>query len=129
MVRTSNGTSSSGGDGAVWRVEGQLALSRSIGDFDYDGVLSRVPHIDVRSLRRAENPEAAHYRYLILASDGLWDVMSEAEAVAFLEERAAEMRRGLQGKGEEGEAEAGGGMGGPGLDYHVLARALTWEVR
>lgn len=133
VVRTSNGTagsSSSSGSGDVWRVEGQLALSRSIGDVYYDAVLSRAPHVTARSLRADENPEAAHYRYLILASDGLWDVMSNAEAVAFLEERAREMRGALRrGGGGEGEGGDGGGMGGPGLDYHVLARALTWEVR
>lgn len=108
-------------------MEGQLALSRSIGDFDYDTVLSRVPHVAVRSLRLKENPEAAHYRYLILASDGLWDVMSNAEAVAFLEERAREMRAARRrGQGEEDGNDRG--MGGIDLDYHVLARALTWEA-
>lgn len=137
VVRTSNGTTTAtttspptttnpSGAGGVWRVEGKLALSRSIGDFDYDPYLSRVPHVAVRSLRREENPEARFYRYLILASDGLWDVMSNAEAVAFLEERATEMRRAQgEGGGEGGER----GIGGPDLDYHVLARALTWEVR
>lgn len=136
VIRTSNGTTATttttsttdpgSGNGGVWRVEGKLALSRSIGDFDYDPYLARVPHVAVRSLRREENPEARFYRYLILASDGLWDVMSNAEAVAFLEERATEMRRarGLQGEGEEER-----GMGGPDLEYHLLARALTWEVR
>jgi serine/threonine protein phosphatase PrpC len=91
----------------VWRVDGQLALSRSIGDFKYDHLLSREPHVTVERL-------GPHTEFLILASDGLWDVISNEEAVELVRERAADMRRDMRG---------------PHLDYHTLARDLTWEVR
>lgn len=61
------------------RVGGQLSVSRSLGDHHLKSSgLSAVP--DVTS------HEAAGDRALIIASDGLWDVMEDEEARSVLEE-------------------------------------------
>ncbi|OEU14926.1 protein serine/threonine phosphatase 2C [Fragilariopsis cylindrus CCMP1102] len=61
--------------GGIPRVNGILAVTRSIGDADLAPVLSREPHVLV--LDRSEIRELCGS----LASDGLWDVMSNQEAV------------------------------------------------
>jgi serine/threonine protein phosphatase PrpC len=70
------------------RINGVLAITRSIGDAPFASVLSRVPHVvsmtrgEVRAMcghganqGRGETP-----CFIILASDGLWDVVSNQEA-------------------------------------------------
>jgi len=58
-------------------------MSRSLGDFwsfsptTMKYVISAIPDVSVRPI----NPEDI---FLILASDGLWDVMSPEEAVKFI---------------------------------------------
>ncbi|KAG8180839.1 hypothetical protein JTE90_005925 [Oedothorax gibbosus] len=64
----------------VWRVAGILATSRALGDFplkDRNLVIARpdILTFDLATLRP---------RFMILASDGLWDTMSNEEAVAHL---------------------------------------------
>jgi serine/threonine protein phosphatase PrpC len=67
------------------RVNGTLAITRSIGDAALASMLSRKPH--VTSMKRDEIQElcgsmhAAIPCFVILASDGLWDVMTNQEAV------------------------------------------------
>lgn len=53
----------------VWRVEGVLAVSRAIGDRPFKEYVIGKPEV-IRHKRCYENDE-----YLVLASDGLWDVM------------------------------------------------------
>jgi serine/threonine protein phosphatase PrpC len=66
------------------RVEGKLVVTRSIGDFNLSSI-SQKP--DVLSLRRDEimamcgNPPDDSLCFVILASDGLWDVLTNIEAV------------------------------------------------
>ena len=61
----------------TWRVNGSLAVSRSIGDPQYMGIV--IP-----------NPETAEYEltpgheFLVLASDGVWDVFTHQEAVEYI---------------------------------------------
>jgi protein phosphatase 1L len=138
----------------VWRLEGELALSRSLGDFQYDRFLSRDPHISLFSLAHGKGGREGGreggrggYRYLVLASDGLWDVMSNEDVVAFVDEKMSEVlrkggREGMAQAGIEGESQCGeggegregsegrgsGGLEGWGVDWHALARALTWEA-
>jgi serine/threonine protein phosphatase PrpC len=121
-----------------------------MGDFLYDGLLSREPHISLISLgggrEGGREGERAKYRYLVLASDGLWDVMSNEEVVAFLKMKMEEEEEEEEEEGEEEEEEEEGGEeeveeeveggreGGRGgrrrkrVDWHALARALTWEA-
>ena len=58
----------------IWRVDG-YALSRAVGDLDAVP-LSAIVEFD-------EYP-IAQYDYIVLASDGLWDVMSSQEVVTFI---------------------------------------------
>ncbi|KAK7812048.1 putative protein phosphatase 2c 25 [Quercus suber] len=58
----------------VWRIQGSLAVSRGIGDRHLKQWVIAEP--DTKVLRII--PE---YEFLILASDGLWDKVSNQEAV------------------------------------------------
>lgn len=60
--------------GDVPRVNGQLAVARAFGDENLKAHLSSEP--DVRNVRVDSNTQ-----FVILASDGLWKVMSNEEAV------------------------------------------------
>ena len=86
-ARGGNVTSSKGG---LQRVNGTLAITRSIGDANLAPVLSRVPHVLVLSHDEVrkwcgkdtfDEPTIDIPCFVILASDGLWDVMSNNEAV------------------------------------------------
>lgn len=60
----------------IWRVLGELAVSRAIGDKRYRPLV--IPDPEVKRLRfdRTLN------RFFIIATDGLWDVVKNAEANA-----------------------------------------------
>lgn len=53
------------------RLFGQLALSRSFGDCPYSSFLSVEPHIFTVQLNKQ------YHRYLIVASDGVWDFVGD----------------------------------------------------
>jgi len=59
----------------VWRVQGVLAVSRAIGDRLLKPLVPGTPEVIAH---RIEEGDA----FLILATDGLWDVMSNEEAAA-----------------------------------------------
>ena len=63
----------------VPRVIGELAVSRSIGDKRYHPYV--IPHPDV--MYYTLNPGSTH-SYLVLATDGLWDVMNSDEVGDFV---------------------------------------------
>jgi serine/threonine protein phosphatase PrpC len=80
--------------GHTARVNGTLAITRSIGDANLAHVLSREPHVrafdrselrelcgDLGGLDRTRETNRPIPCFAILASDGLWDVMSNQEAV------------------------------------------------
>jgi len=78
----------------VYRVGGVLAITRSIGDERLSSFLSRVPH--VVSFTKQEIQDACGNNdvqtmpcFLILASDGLWDVVSNQDAVDMVAEVVA----------------------------------------
>ncbi|KAK4771182.1 hypothetical protein SAY87_031714 [Trapa incisa] len=60
--------------GDVPRVDGQLAVSRAFGDKSLKEHLSSEPHVVVEEIDD-------HTDLIVLASDGLWKVMSNQEAV------------------------------------------------
>lgn len=64
----------------VWRVGGILAVSRALGDayLKKVGWLTATPDVFVIDLKRLP------IQYVIMASDGLWDVFSSQEAVEFV---------------------------------------------
>jgi len=75
--------------GGIDRVNGSLAVSRSLGDAKLASFLSRTPHVfamtkeEARDICGKGKTEEDHSLpcFIILASDGLWDVMSNQEAV------------------------------------------------
>jgi protein phosphatase 1L len=59
----------------TWRVEGVLSVSRSIGDQRFKKLVPALPDVHEEAL------DPAHDELLILATDGLWNVMSNQQAV------------------------------------------------
>lgn len=67
----------------VWRVRG-LAMSRCLGDYDLkldQNIIIATPDIFTFDLKQH------HPMFMILASDGLWDVMTSQYAVNFIKDR------------------------------------------
>lgn len=67
------------------RVNGMLALSRALGDFEYksnkivhakDQVVSPFPDVKIE-------PITSDTQYILLACDGIWDVMTSQQAIDF----------------------------------------------
>lgn len=78
------------------RVNGNLALSRAIGDFEF----KQNPHLDAESQivtafpdvekRELEIGKDKPMEFLVLACDGIWDVMSNQDVVNFCRRLIAE---------------------------------------
>ena len=60
-----------------WRVQGILALSREIGDVSLQPLISCEPEIIEKELNNDDE-------YLVLASDGVWDVLSNEQVAKLL---------------------------------------------
>ncbi|XP_077536486.1 protein phosphatase alphabet isoform X2 [Haemaphysalis longicornis] len=76
-----------GGSVMIQRVNGSLAVSRALGDFEYKQVAGRGPCEQLVSPEpevtvQARDPEADEF--LVLACDGIWDVMSNEELCHFV---------------------------------------------
>ena len=78
-----------GGFVSEGRVNGSLALSRALGDFEYkrnkdlsekEQAVTAFPEIREFELREGDE-------FMILACDGIWDVMSSQDCVTFVRER------------------------------------------
>jgi serine/threonine protein phosphatase PrpC len=61
----------------VPRVNGILAVSRAFGDRNMRGAINAEPELTLHSLERGDN-------FLLLATDGLWDVMSSSDACSIV---------------------------------------------
>uniref|UniRef100_A0AAV1U655 Uncharacterized protein n=1 Tax=Peronospora matthiolae TaxID=2874970 RepID=A0AAV1U655_9STRA len=66
----------------LWRVVGQLAVSRSLGDRHLRKFVTAEP-----SVFHAQLDSSKGGGYLVIASDGLWETMSTDDVVRFLNER------------------------------------------
>ncbi|EDV95568.1 probable protein phosphatase 2C T23F11.1 [Drosophila grimshawi] len=73
------------------RVNGNLALSRALGDFVFkrannkkpeEQIVTAYPDVEIRQIL----PE---WEFIVLACDGIWDVMSNAEVLEFCRTRIA----------------------------------------
>jgi serine/threonine protein phosphatase PrpC len=62
----------------LYRVNGNLALSRAIGDRSERPAVTARPDISVQALTPDDD-------FLVLATDGLWDVMSTVDVVGFVQ--------------------------------------------
>jgi len=78
--------------GGVCRVNGNLNLSRAIGDLKYKGnlelpakdqIITAQPDVRKISLQSDD-------RFFVLACDGVWDVMSNQECVDFISQRLSQ---------------------------------------
>jgi len=83
---------SAGGSVDFNRVNGQLAVSRAIGDFSFkrnsskslsDQMVSAYPDIKIEQITALDE-------FLIMACDGIWDVMSNEDAVKFVRKKLKE---------------------------------------
>lgn len=73
------------------RVNGNLALSRALGDFVFkrndakkpeEQIVTAYPDVETREITE-------DYEFLVLACDGIWDVMTNQEVIDFCRERIA----------------------------------------
>jgi len=78
-----------GGSVMMQRINGSLAVSRALGDFDYKNVTGRKPceqlvspEPELTVVERNDDDE-----FLALACDGIWDVMSNDELCDFIRNR------------------------------------------
>jgi serine/threonine protein phosphatase PrpC len=76
-----------------WRVNGVLATSRGFGDRELKKVVSAEPEIRHRTLMEGDD-------YLVLASDGIWDVLSN-QVVADIVARSSGCRNAASAVTEE----------------------------
>ncbi|XP_010897143.4 protein phosphatase, Mg2+/Mn2+ dependent, 1Nb (putative) isoform X1 [Esox lucius] len=80
---------SAGGTVSLQRINGSLAVSRALGDFSYKGAENRPPtqqmvspEPEVSAVERSPGDE-----FLVLACDGVWDMVSNEELCAFIHSR------------------------------------------
>ena len=72
------------------RVNGQLAVSRSFGDVEHKG--SDGPTTVVATPEVFVEPVSEADEFMVIATDGLWDVMASQEVVNFVRSRLSEHR-------------------------------------
>jgi serine/threonine protein phosphatase PrpC len=67
----------------VLRVEGQLAVTRRIGGFVNGSthILTAIPDVHTYNISAATTDSSSNHQFVILSTDGLWDVVTSAEAV------------------------------------------------
>ena len=91
-----------GGSVIIQRVNGSLAVSRALGDFDY----KKVPGLPNTQQLVSAEPEVTlverHPKdeFLVLACDGVWDVMTSQEVILYIRSRL-QVHQELQSVAEE----------------------------
>uniref|UniRef100_A0AAR5PKP8 PPM-type phosphatase domain-containing protein n=2 Tax=Dendroctonus ponderosae TaxID=77166 RepID=A0AAR5PKP8_DENPD len=70
----------------VWRVAGILATSRALGDYPLKDKKLVIANPDVLTFDLKDHKP----KFLILASDGLWDIFSNEDAINFIKQRLSE---------------------------------------
>ncbi|CAJ1065343.1 protein phosphatase%2C Mg2+/Mn2+ dependent, 1Lb [Xyrichtys novacula] len=75
-----------------WRVQGILAMSRSLGDYPLKNLNVVISDPDIMSF----DLDKLQPQFMILASDGLWDTFSNEEAVRFIRDRLDEPHFGAK---------------------------------
>jgi hypothetical protein len=79
-----------GGSVMIQRVNGSLAVSRALGDYEYKNVEGKGPCEQLVSPEpeiSVEPKDEAHDEFMVLACDGVWDVMSNEDLVEFIRSR------------------------------------------
>ncbi|XP_052783681.1 protein phosphatase 1L-like [Mya arenaria] len=80
------------GFNGVWRVAGILATSRALGDYPLKERKFVIAEPDILTFDLSE----IRPKFLILATDGLWDCFSNEEAVEYIKERLDEPHFGAK---------------------------------
>lgn len=74
------------------RVNGNLALSRALGDFVFkkneskraeEQIVTACPDVDIKDL-------TSDHEFILLACDGIWDVLTNEEVLEFVRNRIAQ---------------------------------------
>jgi hypothetical protein len=84
-----------GGTVLIQRVNGSLAVSRALGDFEYKNNPNRRPDQQLvspepeitchtRNLTTNSGKQDEHVAFIVLACDGIWDVMTNEELAAYI---------------------------------------------
>ena len=76
----------------VWRVAGVLATSRALGDYPLKEKNLVIAEPDILTFDLND----VGPKFMILATDGLWDAFSNEEAVSFIKERLDEPHFGAK---------------------------------
>ena len=101
----------------VWRVEGVLAVSRALGDRALKRYVTAEP--EVQTCARARDDA-----FLVLASDGLWDVVRNDEVAAMVTTQLASYRGERGAAGTVSDAQ----LGAERLAYEAYARGSTDNI-
>eukprot|EP00047_Mylnosiga_fluctuans_P010599 m.17123 g.17123 ORF g.17123 m.17123 type:complete len:407 (+) comp3210_c0_seq1:2207-3427(+) len=94
----------------VWRVNGVLSVARAFGDHNLKNVVISDPDISVVPLTGDED-------FIVLACDGLWDVMAPTDVVKFVHDN---VKRDEQGRAQPGVADQ--------LSSHAISIGSTDNV-
>ncbi|MDR3425809.1 PP2C family protein-serine/threonine phosphatase, partial [Silvimonas sp.] len=94
----------------TWRVQGVLAVSRAFGDRRLKAFVSAEPEIKTWKIEEGDD-------FLILASDGVWDVLSSQAAVDIVKQ-AIDQQSQDGANGSNGNTASGG-------DFKEAAKRLT----
>jgi serine/threonine protein phosphatase PrpC len=62
------------------RVNGMIGITRALGDHTMKQWIISTPHVQTLEIASTDD-------YLVLACDGVWDVIKDDEAIAFLREK------------------------------------------
>jgi protein phosphatase 1B len=84
-----------GGTVLIQRVNGSLAVSRALGDFEYKNNANRAPNQQLVSPEPEINFHTRHFptnhsppdeqvAFIVLACDGIWDVMTNEELATYI---------------------------------------------
>ncbi|XP_017789773.1 PREDICTED: protein phosphatase 1B-like [Habropoda laboriosa] len=79
-----------GGSVMIQRVNGALAVSRALGDYEYKNLKDRGPCEQLVSPEPeifVRDRDDQHDEFLVLACDGIWDVMNNEELCNFIHSR------------------------------------------
>lgn len=72
------------GTSGLARVNGEVAVTRSLGDASLKKYLIPDPHVTILNL---SEDTLVPFQFLVVATDGLWDVMSNDEVVEYVKAR------------------------------------------
>mmetsp|Transcript_14765 Transcript_14765/g.42020 ORF Transcript_14765/g.42020 Transcript_14765/m.42020 type:complete len:936 (+) Transcript_14765:121-2928(+) len=71
----------------------QLAVSRALGDFEFGEVVTSAPYISFFDLTQLPPPSGGMHNILILACDGIWDVLKDEDAVNVVRQAGTDMQK------------------------------------